>query len=363
MDAVTIVPEPANEPVHTYAPGIARARLAAGPPRGAARGGRRADPDHRRPPPDGRRRALRRRRAAPARLGARHLRERHRRRRGRRRRRREGRRARLGRPALRRARRGVPARRRPARRAVARHAQRRHDAGPVQVGAAGGDRRRLRADRLPAVQRALRPPGDRRAAALGARRVEPDGLAPARRLRHRHHPVQLHGHRREPADGARAHGQHGGLEADPHPAGRRAPHDAAARGRGPARRRDQHGDRRRARRLPRRPDRPRPGRPALHRLVGDLQDPLAHRRRQPRPLPQLPADRRRDRRQGLRRRPPVGRPGAADHRARPRRVRVPGPEVLGRLPRLRPAQHLAGRAARGAGRRHRARCATATSRT
>ena len=74
-------------------------------------------------------------------------------------------------------------------------------------------------------------------------RVEPDGLAPARRVRHRHHPVQLHRHRRQPADGARAHGQHGGLEADPDPAGRRAPHDAAARGRGPARRRDQHGDR------------------------------------------------------------------------------------------------------------------------
>ena len=99
-------------------------------------------------------------------------------------------------------------------------------------------------------------------------------------------------------------------------------------------------------------DRPGPGRPALHRLVGDLQDPVADDRGQPRPVPQLPADRRRDRRQGLRRRPPVGGPGAADHRARPRRVRVPGPEVLGRLPGLRAPQHLAGRAARRAGRRH-----------
>jgi 1-pyrroline-5-carboxylate dehydrogenase len=49
---------------------------------------------------------------------------------------------------------------------------------------------------------------------------------------------------------------------------------------------------------------------------------------------------------------PLGRPRAADHRARPRRVRVPGPEVLGRVPRLRPPQHLERGAARGAGRRH-----------
>ena len=81
----------------------------------------------------------------------------------------------------------------------------------------------------------------------------------------------------------------------------------------------------------------------LHRLVGDLQDPLAHDRGQPRPVPQLPADRRRDRRQGLRRRPPVGGPGAADHRARPRRLRLPGPEVLGRFASIRAPQRLAGR--------------------
>ena len=58
-------------------------------------------------------------------------------------------------------------------------------------------------------------------------------------------------------------------------------------------------------------------------------------RREHREVPLLPADRRRDRRQGLRRRAPVGRPRRAAHRADPRRLRVPGPEVLGRLARVR----------------------------
>ena len=52
-------------------------------------------------------------------------------------------------------------------------------------------------------------------------------------------------------------------------------------------------------------------------------------------LPQLPAHRRRDRRQGLHRRAPVGRRRRARDRDRARRVRVPGPEVLGRVARLR----------------------------
>ena len=42
----------------------------------------------------------------------------------------------------------------------------------------------------------------------------------------------------------------------------------------------------------------------------------------------------------------------AAHRADPGRVRVPGPEVLGRLPGLRPAVAVGGRAARPAGRHH-----------
>ena len=54
-------------------------------------------------------------------------------------------------------------------------------------------------------------------------------------------------------------------------------------------------------------------------------------------LPRLSAHRRRDRRQGLHRRPPVGRSRGARGRHRPRRLRVPGPEVLGGEPRLHPA--------------------------
>ena len=50
-------------------------------------------------------------------------------------------------------------------------------------------------------------------------------------------------------------------------------------------------------------------------------------------LSQLPAAGRRDRRQGLRHRAPVRRPGRAGDRAGPGRLRVPGPEVLGGLAR------------------------------
>ena len=51
---------------------------------------------------------------------------------------------------------------------------------------------------------------------------------------------------------------------------------------------------------------------------------------------------RRDRRQGFRRRPPVGRRRRAADRAGARRLRVPGPEVLGRVPRLRAAVAVGG---------------------
>ena len=46
--------------------------------------------------------------------------------------------------------------------------------------------------------------------------VEPDGPPAARGLRLRHHAVQLHGHRRQPADRAGADGQRGGVEAGGH---------------------------------------------------------------------------------------------------------------------------------------------------
>ena len=77
--------------------------------------------------------------------------------------------------------------RRAARRLVARHPQRRHDARPEQDGVPGRDRQRLRADRLPALQRRLRPAGARRAAGEQPRRVEPDGPPAARGLRPGHH--------------------------------------------------------------------------------------------------------------------------------------------------------------------------------
>ena len=86
------------------------------------------------------------------------------------------------------------------------------------------------------------------------------------------------------------------------------------------------------------------------------------RRREHRPLPRLPAHRRRDRRQGLHRRPPVGRPRRAARRDDPRRVRVPGPEVLGRVAGLRPPLGV-GQDQGPADRRHRGARRWATSPT
>ena len=84
---------------------------------------------------------------------------------------RRDRRGRRGRPGLagavvRRPGGDLPQGRRPAGRPVAGHHQRGHHPGPVQVGVPGRDRRRLRADRLLAVQRALRPAAAGRAAAV-----------------------------------------------------------------------------------------------------------------------------------------------------------------------------------------------------
>ena len=69
-------------------------------------------------------------------------------------------------------------------------------------------------------------------------------------------------------------------------------------------------------------------------------------------LPQLPAHRRRDRRQGLHRRASVRGRRCARDGDRARLVRVPGAEVLGVVARLRPVEPLAGapRTAAGAGR-------------
>ena len=79
------------------------------------------------------------------------------------------------------------------------------------------------------------------------------------------------------------------------------------------------------------------GRRALHRQHRRLQQHVEEGRREHRPLPRLSAPGRRDRRQGLHRRAPVGRSAGGGGRDRARRLRVPGAEVLGREPRLRPA--------------------------
>ena len=185
----------------------------------------------------------------------------------------------------------------------------------------------------------------RRAAALERHDVEPARLPAARGLRLRGDAVQLHVDRRQPADRARADGQHRRLEAglvrDPE----RLLHHEAARGGGPAARASSTSC------------------PATRRPISDVV--LTHRDlagvhftgstavfnsmwktigARHGPLPLLPAHRRRDRRQGLHRRARVGRPAGARGRDRARRLRVPGAEVLGREPHLRPALALEGRA-------------------
>ena len=87
----------------------------------------------------------------------------------------------------------------------------------------GRDRRGLRAHRLLAHQRPLRPADPRRAAAAQLQgHLEPHRPPAARGLRLRDHAVQLHRHRRQPADGSGAHGQHRRLEALADAAVRRA---------------------------------------------------------------------------------------------------------------------------------------------
>ena len=72
-----------------------------------------------------------------------------------------------------------------------------------------------------------------------------------------------------------------------------------------------------------------------------------------------PAHRRRDGRQGLHPRPPLGRPRGRRGRDRARLVRVPGPEVLGVVAALHPLEPL-GRGARHARARGRRRSRSAT---
>ncbi len=135
----------------------------------------------------------------------------------------------------------------------------------------------LRADRLLALQRALRAADPRRAADREqSRDLEPHRPPAAGGLRLRDHAVQLHRDRRQPADRARADGQHRHLEAVADPAARRAPDHGAAGGGRAAARCDQHAPRRRPRGLRRAAGPPRPRGHPLHRLDADLPQALGH---------------------------------------------------------------------------------------
>ncbi len=239
--------------------------------------------------------------------------------------------------AFRRARRGVPAGRRPAGRSVAGEDRRRDDARPIQVRLPGRDRFPVRADRLLAVQRGLRPSDPGAAADQRTGGVEPQRVPPAGRLRLRDHAVQLHLDRGQPADRARADGQHRGVEAVDHPDAVGVSDHAAARGRRIAARGDQPGHRRRPGGFRCGAGRSAAGRHPLHRIDGHLPAPVAAGGHQYRPLPQLSAAGRRDRRQRLRGRTRLGAPGCAVHGADSRGVRLPGPEMLGGIAGIHPA--------------------------
>ena len=120
-------------------------------------------------------------------------------------------------------------------------------------------------------------------------------------------------------------------------AARRPADHGAARGGRDAARRHQPGHRRTAVRCPTWRSATRSSRAALHRLDRGVPGPVAQIGENLDELPALPAHRRRDRRQGLHAGPPQRRPRRAAHRDDPRRVRVPGPEVLRRLTCLRAA--------------------------
>ena len=127
-------------------------------------------------------------------------------------------------------------------------------------------------------------------------------------------PVQLHRDRRQPAVRAGAAGQRRRVEAVADAAAGRALHHAAVRSGRTAARRDQHGDRRRRRVSEVALPAPGPGRHPLHRLDRDLPAPVARGGRGHRVVRDLSAAGRRDRRQGLRPRPPIGRSGDAGDR-------------------------------------------------
>ena len=181
--------------------------------------------------------------------------------------------------------------------------------GQSKTVAPGRDRRDLRADRFLPFQRRVHAadlPAEQPESAEGV--LELPGAPAPRRLRLRRHAVQLHQHRRQPAHRAGADGQHRGLEAG-----------LVGGLLGPL----HHGDLLEEAGLP--PGvinmvpgsggavgdpvlaSPRPRRHPLHRLHRGVQGHVeARSARTSKRYKLLPAHRRRDGRQGLRLRPPVG---------------------------------------------------------
>ena len=100
-----------------------------------------------------------------------------------------------------------------------------------------------------------------------------------------------------------------------------------------------------ARSAPRCSTQPGPGRRALHRARPASSTRCGARSARTSRATALPAHRRRDRRQGLHLRARLRRPRGAGGRDRARRLRVPGPEVLRRVARLRARHALAARCA------------------
>ncbi len=230
---------------------------------------------------------------------------------------------------------------------LAPHAQRGDHARPVEERSIRpGDRRGVRADRLLAVQRAVRAGHLRRTAAVDERDVESDGSPSARRIRLCRDAVQLHGDRRQSSRGAGDHGQHRDLEARGHRDALGVLCDAAAAGSRVAAGRDQLRAGRSGRdlqhvaRAPRSRGRAFPTGSNAIRLQQHVEDD----RREHVELRVVSSHRRRDGRQGLHRRAQDSRRSGALGRDRARRVRVPGSEVLGGEPGVRPALALAGSA-------------------
>ncbi|OQB45170.1 MAG: hypothetical protein BWY00_01782 [Firmicutes bacterium ADurb.Bin153] len=222
--------------------------------------------------------------------------------------------------------------------------QRRHDALPEQDLPSVGNRRDLRVVRLPADEHLVHAADLPDPARKLRSNLEQDGVQGARRLCVCRHSLQLHRDWRQLVHGPRAHGEHRPMEALLDGRLLQLDGDAGLHGGRAAPGRDQLHPRRLFGDREARALRPGPGRGALHRLHGCLQQYVAGDRWRHRQIPHLSQDSRRDRRQGLPRRPCLGRTPGPGHLPRPRRLRVPGPEVLGHIAGLHPFFDMARRA-------------------